>query len=293
MALRVDNKLRLGGVYQMASRDPESLVRYCRTMGFAAAYDPGVEDRGQIEEIKAAFAENDIVTAETGAYGINILEPDLAIRERNIAEICRRLERAEMIGALCCVAHGGSVSSGRWGAHNPANFSEESFDTTVKIVQRIVDTVKPANAKLCLETESRLLPDSPEVYLDLIKAVDRPLFQAHLDPVNITSNPRRYYFSGEFIRDCFAKLGPYIVSCHAKDVEMVRSAQVHFEETFAGNGDIDFKTYIGELVKIRNDAPMMIEHVRGRQQVWARDFIYEQAAAVGVPIRNAEYREFR
>jgi hypothetical protein len=32
---------------------------------------------------------------------------------------------------------------------------------------------------------------------------------------------------------------------------------------------------------------MMIEHVRGRQQVWARDYICEQAAAVGVPIRIA------
>jgi sugar phosphate isomerase/epimerase len=294
MAVRVDNKLRLGGIYQVASRDPEALVKFCRKEGFSAAYDPGVEDRVQLEEIKAAFAQNDIVIAETGAYSINILEPDQSTRERNIAEICRRLERAEAVGSLCCVAHGGSVASGRWGAHNPANFSQESIDTTVKVIQRIVDTVRPEITRLCLETESRCLPDSPDVYVELIKAVDRPQFQAHLDPINITSNPRRFYFSGDFIRDCFEKLGPYILSCHAKDIEMVsRSAQVHFHETFAGNGGIDFRTYIAELVKTRNDAPMMIEHFPGRQQVWARDFISEQAAAVGVTIRNAELREVR
>jgi L-ribulose-5-phosphate 3-epimerase UlaE len=72
---------------------------------------------------------------------------------------------------------------------------------------------------------------------------------------------------------------------------MVRGAQVHFEETFAGNGGIDYQAYISELVKLKNDAPMMIEHVSERQQDWARNYIYEQAAAAGVPIRHAEHRQ--
>lgn len=290
MTLRGNSRLRLGGTYQLASRDPEALVDFCRQEGFSAVYDPGVEDRIQLEEIKAAFAEHDIVIAETGAYAINILEPDLAAREANIAAICRRLERAEEVGSICCVAHGGSVGAGRWGAQSPENFGRASFDATVEIVQRIVDAVKPTRTVFCLETESRLLPDSPEVYLELITAVDRPAFQAHLDPINITSSPRRFYFNGEFLRDCFAKLGPHVVSCHAKDLVMTRDTQVHFEETFAGNGGIDFQTYISELARTPYDAPLMIEHSPGRQQAWARDYIFEQAALVGVPIRNAELR---
>jgi len=305
--LRVNNNLRLGGVFFGESKDPfrrdiiprtlgtdtQSLVDYYLKNGFSAAYDPGVEDRTQLEEIKAAFAEADIVISETPAYAINILETDLALREKNIEEICRRLERAEMVGSLCCVGHGGSVSHDQWGAHNPENFSQESFDTTVEIIQRIVDTVKPENTKLALETESRLLPDSPDTYLELIKAVDRPSFAVHLDPFNIISNPRRFYFSGDFIRECFAKLGEYIVSCHAKDIQMMHSPQVHFEETFAGNGGIDFKTYISEVVKLKNDVPMMMEHYPEPEQNRGRDYIYAQAAAVGVPIRHAEFRESR
>ena len=243
-----------------------------------------------MEEIKAAFQENDIVIAETGAYGINILEPDPALLEQNISRICRRLERAEWVGSLCCVGHGGTASSGPFGAHTPESFSQSSFDAIVRVVQRIVDMVKPERTKYCLETESRYLPDSPEIYMALIKAVDRPGFAAHLDPINITSDPRRFYFSGDFIRGCFAKMGPHILSCHAKDIQMVRNAQVRFEETFAGDGGLDFKAYISELVKIANDAPLMHEHFPERQQNWALDFLYEQAAEVGVPIRNAEYR---
>ena len=290
MALRTDNKLRLGGVYFGKSKDPKSLVDYHLKHGLAAAYDPGVEDRVQMEEIKAAFKENDIVIAETGAFAINILETDPALLEQNISRICRRLERAEWVGSLCCVGHGGTVSSGTFGVHTPENFGQRSRDTIVKVVQRIIDTVKPEKTTFCMETESRYLPDSPEIYVELIKAVDRPGFAAHLDPINITSNPRRFYFSGDFIRDCFAKMGPYIMSCHAKDTQMVRNAQVRFDETFAGNGGLDFKAYISELVKIENDAPLMHEHFPERQQNWALDFLYEQAAEVGVPIRNAEFR---
>lgn len=288
---RTDDKLRVGGVCFAESKDPQSLVDYHLRRGFSAAYDPGVEDEGQLEEIKAAFEEAGIVIAETPAYAINILDTDPELREKNIEEICRRLERAERVGSLCCVAHGGTVSTGGWFAHNPENFSQESFDTTVKIVRRIVDAVRPENAKLVLETESRLLPDSPEIYLKLVEAVDRSEFAVHLDPFNITSSPRRFYFSGDFIRRCFRKLGPHIVSCHAKDIQMVEDSQVHFRETFTGNGGIDYRAYISEIVKLENDVPMMMEHYPERQQDWGYEYICEQAAAVDVPVRHAELRE--
>ena len=36
---------------------------------------------------------------------------------------------------------------------------------------------------------------------------------------------------------------------------------------------------------------MMIERSAERKQNWSRDFIYEQAALVGVSMRNAEHLE--
>ena len=55
-----------------------------------------------------------------------------------------------------------------------------------------------------------VLPDSPDSYLQLLEAIDRPQFAVHLDPVNMISSPRRFYGSGDFLRECFAKLGPYV-----------------------------------------------------------------------------------
>ena len=288
--LRTDSKLRVGGQCFANSKTPRALVDYHLSHGFSAAYDPGVEDPVLLEEIKAAYQEAGIVISETGAYCINILDTNPELREKNIQETCRRLERAERVGSLCCVGHGGTVSTGGWFAHNPANFSQESFDTTVSIIQRIVDTVQPEKTVYVLETESRLLPDSPEIYRELVEAVDRPGFGVHLDPFNITSNPRRFYFSGDFIRRCFQELSKYLVSCHSKDIKMVKDSQVHFQETFTGDGGVDYQAYIAEIVKLEQDVPMMIEHFRERQQDWGYGYICEQAAAIGVTVRNAELR---
>ena len=238
----------------------------------------------------AALAEADIVIAETGAFGINVIDPDVEQRERNIAEICRRLESAERIGSLCCVAHGGWAGSNSFNKHYPENFSQRSIDTLVESVQRIIDTVQPSRTKFVLETESRYLPDSADVYLEILQAVDRPAFAAHLDPVNITLCPRRFYRSGDFIRDCFAKLGPHLVSCHAKDIQMPRHVQVRFDETFAGNGSLDYRAYFTELAKLDADVPLMIEHVNARQLRWATGYLYEQAARAGVTVRHADRR---
>ena len=71
---------------------------------------------------------------------------------------------------------------------------------------------------------------------------------------------------------------------------MVRDSQVHFQETFTGDGGVDYQSYIAEIVKLEQDVPMMIEHFPERQQDWGYGYICEQAAAVGVTVRNAELR---
>ena len=286
----MSKQVRIGGPVFARVETPEQFVRHLQEQGFAATYHPHFADPVLLRETVAALAEADIVIAETGAFGINVLDPNDAQRERNIAEICRRLESADSIGSLCCVAHGGWVGSNSFNKHHPENFSARSVDNLVTAVRRIIDTVQPRRTKFVLETESRYLPDSAGLYLEILQAVDRPAFGAHLDPVNITSSPRRFYDSGGFIRDCFAKLGPHLVSCHAKDTQMPRHVQVRFDETFAGNGSLDYHAYFTELARLDADVPLMIEHVNARQLRWATDYLFEQAARAGVAIRHAGRR---
>jgi len=284
--------MRLGGPIFRESISIEEEIALHRKLGFGAAYCEYIEDQPKRRAYQQAYAEADIVLAEYGAYCINILDTDRVVRQRNLDEICRRLEYADELGARCCVIHGGSVETGAWGNANPQNISEESFTETVTIVQGIIDRVKPSTTKLVMETESYLLPDNPEVYARLIKEVDRPAFAVHLDPVNIIASPRRYYDNTGFIRRCFAVLGPWIVSCHAKDLNMPpKHATVQIDETYIGDGVLDYDTYLREIEKLNPAPTLMIEHLNESQLVKGLRFIYKKAESLGITFEGSEHRE--
>ncbi len=280
--------IRLGGPIFEQVKSIEDAVKAHRRLGFAAAFTGFIPDPVMREEYIRAFAEADIVLAEFGAYCINILDTNPEIRRKSIDEICTRLEQADMMGAKCCVMHGGSYQSGGWGDANPENVSEKAFIETVEIIQSIIDRVKPETTKLVVETESYVLPDSPEVYLRLIEAVDRKELAVHLDPVNIISSPRRYYFNDRFIRRCFAVLGDHIISCHAKDVNMPPvHATVQIDETYIGNGTLNYEVYLKEIAKLDPAPTLMIEHLDAAQLVEGLDFIFRKAAEIGVKFINS------
>lgn len=285
--------MRLGGPIFRKDATIEEEVALHRKLGFGAAFCKYIEDRGKRAEYKQAFAEADIVLAEFGAYCINILDTDLALRRKNIDEICRRLAYADEMGARCCVMHGGTVETGDWGNANPLNMSEKSFAETVAVVQEIVDTVRPQTAKLVMETESYLLPDSPAVYLRLIEAIDRPQgFAVHLDPINITSSPWRFYNNARFVKECFALLGPWIISCHAKDFNMPpKHATVRIDETFVGDGVMDYATYLTEIEKLTPRPTLMIEHLNESQLIEGLRYLFAKAEEVGITFEGSQHRE--
>ncbi len=283
--------MRLGGpIFKSDAKKPEELVKFHQDLGFSAAYCKYIEDPSERDEYIQAFKEADIVLAELGAFCLNISDPDEAAREKQIAEIIERLRQAEEMGALCCVMHGGSYNNSGCVKAHPDNFSEANIEHNIRVIQRILDEVQPKRTKLVLETESYVLPDNPDLYLRMLKEINRPGFAVHLDPVNMTLNPRRVYYSGDFIRECFAKLGPYIVSCHAKDTNLVDHATVQITETYLGNGTLDYGAYLTELNKLSQEPPLMIEHLSEEQLSSALNYVFNKAEELGLTFKHMDKR---
>jgi sugar phosphate isomerase/epimerase len=179
------------------------------------------------------------------------------------------LDLADRIGTCCCVNISGSRAS-KWDGPDAHNLTQETFDIIVETTRSIIDEVKPKRTYFTLETMPWAYPDSADSYLRLIKAIDRKRFAAHLDPVNLVNSPRRYFNSGQLIRECFSKLGPYIKSCHAKDIILEKRLTTHLSETRPGLGGLDYETFLKELSKLP-DTPLMLEHLENQEQ-------YRQAA---------------
>ncbi len=250
---------------------PEEWVARLRRLGYNAAYCPvGPEAPESLkDEYVHAARENDIVIAETGAWS-NPLSGNREEREAAIRKNIEQLALAERMGALICVNISGSLGA-KWDGPHPDQFSEATFDRVVELVRYFIDEVRPARAKYGLETMQWALPDSVESYEALVKAVDRPAFGVHFDPVNLVNSPRKYYGNAEIIHAAFDRLGDRIRSVHGKDVTMDASALVHISEIPAGEGNLDYRALLGRL-KERPDVPLMLEHLPSQEA-------YRKAAA--------------
>ena len=93
-----------------------------------------------------------------------------------------------------------------------------------------------------------------------------PAFAVHMDVCNGVNSPPRFYRNADFIHECFAKLGRWIVSCHAKDLAWIPEMNVHFQEVIPGRGQIDYATYLRELTQLPVDAPLMLEHLKTAEE---------------------------
>jgi len=206
--------MRLGGPLFVGCPDPDHWIAALRRRGYSAAYCPLERlDHTAIRAYADAAQEAGVVIAEVGAWS-NPLSPDEETRRLALEKCRERLALADEIGARCCVNIAGSRGQ-RWDGPHPDNLTPDTFDLVVETVRGIIDAVKPTRTFYTLEPMPWMYPNSVESYLKLIEAIDRKRFAVHLDPVNLVCSPRRYYNNGALIRECFARLGPYVKSCRA------------------------------------------------------------------------------
>ncbi|GAA4421532.1 hypothetical protein GCM10023187_57480 [Nibrella viscosa] len=277
------NALRLGGPIFLKSDDPAELAREHRRLGYSAAYVPAVntQDSANIKAIEKAFAEQNVIIAEVGAW-VNMLDLAPEKRAKNLTYVTERLALADAVGALTCVNIAGSYNPKNWDGPDARNVSKEFFDATVENCRKVIDAVKPKRAKFSLEMMGWSLPDGPDSYLKFIKAIDRPAFGAHVDIANIVNSPDRYYNNTALINETFRKLGRWIVSVHGKDVY---GKDAHLAETMPGRGGLDYTTYLRNVTSLPQPVPFMLEHLRTAEEYdEARQYVIRRAAEAQIPL---------
>ena len=227
---------------------------------------------GKIMAYKKAADDAGLVIAEVGVWR-NTLAADPAERAKWIDYAVEQLKMAERIGARCCVNVVGTPYGPRWDGGYRDNFSEELWKMAVRMIRGIIDSVRPARTKYCIETMPWMIPSSPDEYLRLTEDVDRPEFGTHLDVVNMVTTPRRYFYNDEFIEECFSKLKGTICSCHLKDVRLKDEYTFQLEECACGQGSLDLWLYARLATEEDPQMPMIIEHL-GSDEEYAESVMY-------------------
>jgi sugar phosphate isomerase/epimerase len=262
-----NNYIRLGGPVYDKYNDPDAWIQSLKKYGYRAAYCPVGPDASddEIQAYKLAAQKEDIVISEVGAWS-NPISPDEIAKKEAVEKCIKALELAEKIEANCCVNISGSLNVEHWAGPHPGNLSDDTFDLVVETTRKIIDAVNPVKTYFALEPMPWSFPYSPDSYLRLVKAMDRPRFGVHFDPVNMVTSPYVLFNNGDMIKDTFKKLGLNIRSCHAKDVFIKEDIYMpNINEIRPGLGTLDYATFLTELSKLK-DIPLMMEHLNTQEE---------------------------
>jgi len=260
--------MRLGGEVFLDTEDPEIIAQAHRAAGYRAASAPWalkLSETDRIKAIREAYARHDLVIAEVGVWK-NLMDPDEAKRRAHLEEMKEGMALADELGALCLTNIAGSLNPDAWDGPHPDNLGPDAFDLAVANAREIIDSVKPTRAKLTYEMMPYCVPDSPDTYLRLIDAIDRPAFAVHLDVVNIINGVYRYFDTTAVINECFDTLGPHIVACHLKDIKLQNALTVHLDEALVGQGNLDIRTYLRRVQTLPHQPPILLEHLKSEDE---------------------------
>jgi sugar phosphate isomerase/epimerase len=272
--------------------DPQSYVAECQRWGYRAAPCPGVsmKDVERLREIRQAFYTAGVLIGEVQAW-VSALDPRPDVRKKHEQIIAEALAIADELNAVCCVTVAGSLDPQDGDASDmphPDNFKEHTFEAVVDWVKRVLKEVAPRRTKLGLEMSPWTPLDGAEAYLKVIKAVNHPALGVHLDPCNAVLTPRMLYSTTEVINHCFDTLGPWIISCHAKDIDhgsVIHLRHVNFVEVIPGRGVLDYHTFLKRAEQISPNLPVMMEHLpKAEDYAEGAKHIRRVAREVGVTV---------
>lgn len=276
--------MRLGGT--VCCNDPARWEEALAASSFRAVTAPFTcgTPREEISRLAGICEKHDVVIAEVGVWR-NLFDPKEGTA--NLEYAVGQLKLADELGIPCCVNVAGTDSPAGWDAADPGNFSEEMYGRLVDTVRMIIDAAKPKRAFYCLEPMPWMIPDSPDVYLQLMKDVDREQFAVHMDFVNMINCPRRFLGADAFIEECFRKLGPHIKSTHLKDSRMdLTELTTVLHECSPGEGGLDFVSVLRIMDKyLPSDAPVLLEHMSTFGEYRrAYDYVAAKAREAGVRV---------
>lgn len=265
----------LGGTVAGNFKNPQEWEELLVRSNFKAITAPFncQDDPALIDQYMKIIEKHHVKISEIGVWR-NLMNGE------NFDYAVNQLRLADSLGIECCVNIAGTSSKLAWDAADVSNYTKETYNKIVDSVRQIIDLAAPKHAFYTLEPMPWMIPDGPEVYLQLLKDVDREHFAVHMDFVNMINSPRRFLSAPEFVEECFSKLGPYIKSTHIKDSRMdLTKYTTHVEECPPGQGQLDYP----KLLQIMNkylpaDGAILLEHMNTFEE-YDKAFKYVKAAA--------------
>ena len=191
--------------------------------------------------VKRVLEKQEVSVGILSCY-INMIHPDLTIREELLTKFEQYLHYASSFGASMVASETGCVLPEI--QYTEENFTDEAFAEAVSVIRRLVKAGEKYQMMVGIEPGLNHPVYSLARVEQLIQAVDSDYLGIILDPTNLITSSD-YQEQVQLVEEAFERFGEKICAVHLKDfrVEQEKIVPVNL-----GDGVIEY-TKIKEIIK--------------------------------------------
>ncbi len=191
--------------------------------------------------VKRVLEKQEVSVGILSCY-INMIHPDLKIREELLTKFEQYLHYASSFGASMVASETGCVLPEI--QYTEENFTDEAFAEAVSVIRRLVKAGEKYQMMVGIEPGLNHPVYSLARVEQLIQAVDSDYLGIILDPANLITSTN-YQEQVQLVEEAFERFGEKICAVHLKDfrVEQEKIVPVNL-----GDGVIEY-TKIKEIIK--------------------------------------------
>lgn len=201
----------------------------------------------ECHRIAQAYRSRHLDIQAIGVY-TNLIEPDDAEREKNVAHFVDMMRVARSMGVRVLGTECGSVIVPGKGRDLSASLDERAYPRLVDSVKKLIPEAEKHDCILAFEPYFQDLLGSATATRYFIEEINHPRIRCQLDPANLLPH--------NTLEEMFKALAPYVCALHAKDRKLHVTKGVA-----AGEGDLDYRKFIALVRQYCPDIPMIIEYV--------------------------------
>jgi sugar phosphate isomerase/epimerase len=205
--------------------------------------------------VKNALAKRDVQVAILSCY-INMIHPDLAVREELLEKFEAYVRYAKFFGASLVASETGNVYPEIH--YTEENFTDEPFFELVKVIKRLVAAGEKHKMMVGIEPGLNHPLYSLGRVRQLIQAIDSEYLGIVFDPSNLITADN-YKTQVDIVKEAFETFGEKIVAVHLKDYRVVDGKIIPCN---FGEGVIKYQEILDIVYKYRPYCYVVLEETK-------------------------------
>jgi len=219
------------------------------------ASDGQAINAGMGQYMKNILAKKGISVGILSCY-INMIHPDLSVRETVLRQFERYLQYAASFGATMVATETGSVSEA---GYTEENFSDEAFLQIVEAIHRLVRAGEKHRMMVGIEPGLNHPLYSLDRVAELVAMIDSDYLGIILDPTNLIT-AKNYHQQVNLVEEAFERFGEKICGLHLKDY--IVSNEEEIIPVNLGTGMIDYEAIVNIAQKHRPYLYIVLEETK-------------------------------